>query len=416
MSKTDGMLLNKISSISDDKIENLTFASSILWAISPLLMIFLNFFKVSSYTFHGIITILLYFSGCIGLLFGILYVARFIKKNSDNLDCLIEQLKPVILMILFLLWSVFCTFFAEEKRIAIYGYGSMKDNLFTFLFFVGLFLSGLSFSTNKNKVDIWKYLFLAIAVFVSVTSFFEVNLISSEFTVDANSSRENSIYFSEYIALPLLIIFGDFFCDLKSYLISLVIIPVLLLPLIKYGDSTILVILVILITFISAIRLLRDNKEIKLEVAVLFFEMLLVIAIIVLADNNISFAGIFQNALVSLKGEFEIWLKNIRYISTIFVVGIGPQNTINSANSFLLQIGIYLGIPGILILIDTFLESIKKSKISENKIMIVTTCFFLLLCVSNSIYYINAYLFLFLGFCSSFEPQNKEKNNLFKIC
>ena len=144
MSNTDGALLRRINSISDSALNNINSSVVLLWTISPMIFFAMNKFGVTPYNIHGIMIVILYFLGCVGLIFGVISCSRAfeVTLKKEGKDSTIYKFLPLILLVIFVIWCVFCTIFAKEKRVAIYGYESLRDNLITFLFYLGFVAAG----------------------------------------------------------------------------------------------------------------------------------------------------------------------------------------------------------------------------------------------------------------------------------
>ena len=86
------------------------------------------------------------------------------------------------------------------------------------------------------------------------------------------------------------------------------------------------------------------------------------------------------------------------------MVGVGPQNTMQTSRNYILQIGIYLGAPGIIIFISTIFITIRNALCDGKYKMrslftIMTICTFLLSMIFlGTAYYLLPYLYILIGF------------------
>lgn len=401
MSKTDGMLLEKFEQMSDDKINKICFYAIVSWMMSPILMLVLNILNISQYTFHGIITILLYLSGCLGLIFGGIYIVRLIKNNFTYNDKSIEKFQPVIAIIILGIWCVFCTAFANEKRIAVYGYESLKDNLFTFLFFGGLFLGTLSLSSNDKRTEISQFILSFVGIVVSILSLvYKKPMILSGSAVNTISNNE-IVFYGEYLTLVLLVTIS---LTIRSttkakplLFLAVAIIEIATLISDDYASLTVLFAVVIL-TLVYGI--VCKDKVCKYRAFIVSSILIFIFCIFVIFNKDLSFSICFSNIAELFKNRLVQWNEAFRFILSVPIVGVGPQNTMEMANSTLLQCAMYLGVPGLLIMLYGFFETLKSVLPNRKFFVPILVLFLISISISASIYYVIAYYFIVLGFCS----------------
>lgn len=406
MSRTDGMLLAKIEGINDEKINDYCFIGLLVWILSPIVMTILNLTNVKTYTFHGILTIALYVSGCIGLLFGLLYLVRFIKNERDNKDALILSLQPVWALIILGIWCAFCTLFAEEKRVAIYGYESLKDNLFTFLFFGGLFLSAFTFGNNKKKLIKLARVFSLVSVIVSMVSICIDKSALINGSSITNAAGNEASYMGEYLILAILvsIILAMNFSSRFDILFFLSI-PIITLELLINNDVLSILILLVITISLLCFAIIKFSKEFKVKTILSCVLILITMVLFIVLKEDVTLRLYGENILETLNGRALKWKSAFNFILSAPVVGVGPQNTMDSANSFLLQMAMYIGVPGLIMFLFICITVLSKRTILISKIAPLLLVFLLSISLSDTTYYIAAYLFVLLGI-AAFEYKN----------
>ena len=418
MSKTDGLLLDTINSFTEERIVKLSFACVAIWITSPVIAMILNIFKIDGYNFCGVWLTLLYFSGGFGLLFGFLFfLKRFSSIHFYKKD-LIRYLEPFLLLSCLFIWSIFCTFFANEKRIAVYGYESFHDNLLVYLFYGGMIFCGMVLNNSR------KYLLKTADAYLIVSSFSAaVALMNNKITIAlckntlTITSGYESIYFETdhyafclVISLVVSVFFTLFrknnFIRLLSFLMFVVFSVTLALNASLSGIIAIGIFCCLISKWV--LNNCRENAPIMIAIDCSF---ILVLCGAFIAGKSFSF---HEGLVNSWKNALEIVFDNP-------VVGIGPQNILTKAYNIYLQIAEYTGILGLLLFVSSFIVSAKlvldgKGDLEAFSLCIVSIvgCYLIVSFFSVTMFYTAPYFYfavgVMFGHFLDFMPNSVNKN------
>ena len=397
MKKTDGLLLEKLKSIPYQKLESIMFYTLIFWCLSPLAFSMLGYFGVETYTYHGIAVMIMYFVGCIGLIFGGIYLYKTIANDGKTWDKRLNSYKPLLAGLLLEVWCVFCVLFANEKRLAIYGYESMRDCLFTFIFFGGFFLLGFVLK-NKHYIEILIKVFLTVAAAMVILICFSDNFIlfGNLSSLSTLQEKEFTLY-GELALLAFMVSTSNFYetSRTKSFLFAFL--SLLLGFSIAMIEEPILVMILLLYLLALLIKSFISKKE---TIKMLALVGLVVLELFLIISNVSSFVDFKNQLSKTILENVSAWNDAIDYIESASVVGYGPQNSLVDAKNFILQIGVYLGTPGILLFIFLVFAILKQ--IDVKSVWVISTSFLLVaMFICGSRYYLIAYFFLALGFLFS---------------
>lgn len=426
MSKsTDGVLLDKVLGISKDKLSKYAFFSVLIWVLSPILIMPFNASGLDAYNIYAVWIFLLYIAGGFGVIFGATILLQEYYESKLSQKDKIKSMLPLILMVLFFLWCIFCVFFAPEKRIAIYGYGTMRNNIMTYFFYGCMVVTGYAVSKQKKNATALANVFLLVAVALSVLALLNNGLTellcNNDYTdrFGYESVFYNSNHYGYYLLLSVLVS-AYMTCETDAiwkkllYLASYVL---LLNTLIL--NNTLGAYLAVAISLIFALVMDAICKR-KKKTWILLVAFVIVSAASNLYTNNVitNFASFFGDTNLLLSdpehadgagsGRIEIWKAALAYIHERPIVGFGPQNLIFSAHNNFLEIGVYTGVPGMLLylafLLSGFLKLLKNSK-KLGSIAFVAMCVALGYIASAflgvTMFYTAPYFYIVLGLCLS---------------
>lgn len=409
MSKTDGILLDKINNVKIDRINLICFISMLIWICSSILMSVLNLINAKSYTYHGAVIMLLYLSGGLGLIFGGIRLYRLFVDDVNNRRDLFDSLQPVLFLFLLLLWSLFCVLFAEEKRIAIYGYEMFRDNIFTFLFYFGLVLLGITASLDKKRFRLALVVFVIVASFLSMLQLANVSFTFSLFRTSDMTSESNPVgavdsFLGEYLLIAIFSLSYIFFTSgSKHSWIAMLPACIMFVLLIKAGDVIAILLLIIAYIIVLLLAIKKHEMSVMIKCLLLLIPLLLILCAMVLMVDTVNFQS-FEKSVVAIYSDRIVrWGDVKNFLRSAPIVGVGPQNTLQSAKNSLLQTGMYMGVPGILIFVMAIILVFEKSMhncgdFTKKVVLPVFLLVFTLdIITMGSVYYILAYYFLFIG-------------------
>lgn len=401
----DGILLNKIDSVAIDKIQFLNVVSLIIWLSSPLIILFFEIINISTYAYHGLLSTLLYLSGCIGVICGGIYIYKYVKSSKMRHDEVIDALQPMWFLLILGLWCIICTVFSEEKRVAIYGYEMLRDNLITFFFYGGFVLSGFAIFGNKKYTRLIFAFFLMVALIISFVSFVDIDISKVIFeetqkSSDLESTVNGNEYFGEYIFLAYIISLAScFIVEKRERIICALLSAVYAIALLKSMEVFFLLLILISYIVLSA-YFIKGKDFLAIKLLSKLFLMFIILVALGIFMLNMDANALFDMLRVCICEKKSKWDNAVAFIELVPMTGVGPQNTITVANSMILQICMYLGVPGGLLFTVAFAaQSIYDSKYDRQKVLInfVLMLFFVALSISTTIYSVLAYLFILLG-------------------
>ena len=363
MSKTDGLILNRIFAMPDEKLIRFCFAAVIIWIISPIAALLSNLLGIDGYNFCGVWLTFLYVSGALGLIFGGLFLFKMYSFSDAELRAKLMLSEPLILVGTVFLWAVFCTLFAGEKTIAIYGYEKFHDNLFVYLFYGGMITAGIAVKNSEKYLLKSAEAFLCVAAslsFVSLVNNGVTNKLCRN-SLTETDGHEAVFFDTEHFAMYLVM--------------AIIVCAFLVLRLSKTGGRIIVLFALglmvaalaftgslaglIALALVSLFTILRYNKLPASSLKVLLLELSVCLVVYILIVSVFKVVPAFpENMLV-------FWRNTLKKVGENAVVGIGPQNTLGYAYNVYLKICLYLGVPGLLLYLAAFITAAREL-ISQN--------------------------------------------------
>lgn len=411
----------------------------ILWFISPLFLLFINYF-VDMYFISYIWLTFLYIisTGCI-----INSVLFFLKYKIKNIKF------TITFFVIYLLWAFISCFFANNKLFAFFGEAYFNEGFFTYVCYFFMFISSIILD-NERKSKVFK-IFSIVSFIMSI-----IVLIGYYFKIDFNFYRTfTSIFFNEnhsayyfmmgYMCTILLFIFNKGKKYISYLIMSLVILHNLVLNNTLGCYVSVIFTLFILLIYCFIIR----NNLKKLSVVIISFILVSVIGSdlvkvnfkqlsgdVINIKNNIGVIASESNDITVQEtkkilyktgtNRLGLWLYGLEFIREKPIFGYGIENlyeqysktdvthvTRRPHNEYI-QIGAFMGIPALIFYL-CFLGSIYFKIIFSikkiDKYIIISAFIAFSYLVSAffglSMFYTTPYLFIFLGFTASYYIEEK---------
>ena len=417
MGKTDGTILRRIDNISYKKISFASFCCCAIWFLSPIYVMFLNLLNIGDYNVCNIWITALYVSGGFGLIIGGIYLYQIITKSQIDRRDIIISLEPLIFLVVFALWCIFCTLFAAEKRIAIYGYTKYRDNLFTYLFYGGMIFNGFVLTNNKKYLLRLVHIYLTVAMTMSVFTLMNNSITERLFdSIYRDTDGFESVFYNvnHYGVYLLFALFGCtvlLFSSGSLFKKALTMALFVLLSITLAETSNVVIIIIVLLLLVgfalaSCINksFLRQHRAFSLLLIVLF-----VLSVLICSSINE-----LHNALVDAADTQQLTSFVVKIMNNS-VVGIGLQNTLAYADNAYLQMALYTGVFGILIMLSVYTVAFKaffSNGIDNPVVVCAAVCVFAYLLsafFNSTMFYIAPFYYFIFGIflrgsiCNSFK-------------
>lgn len=111
--------------------------------------------------------------GLIGIYLFIYDIYRKIKNTQDKKQ-IIKEIAPILILVLYLIWTLIACFFAQDKYKAFYGTRERNEGYITYLIYGGFFLS--AFLIDSNKI---KKVLLNVFLIVAILNIIFINLVNN---------------------------------------------------------------------------------------------------------------------------------------------------------------------------------------------------------------------------------------------
>ena len=439
MSKTDGLLLNRIKGISDLSIQKISLYLLLLWICYPLVAMLLNLFNVDGTIVYTLWLLILYFAGAIGLVFGAINLFKKDDYSFSSIKLDLYENLPLVFLALFILWSLLCCLFADDKHMAFYGIVPMSSSWFTFLFFGGFIVEAMNVAKNKKYVLVLARVLIGVSAIQSIFTILNNDVsrcvnIAEPYTncFEYQSVFCNTNHYAYYLLMTTLLAFfmvglsKSIFEKIVCLLIYILQINLLILnnTLGAYLSLALTILIVILWKFINN----ENNKIISIVLLVVF---VIVSACSMLYSDNIktnvfglssdmsTIIGDEDTASVG-SGRGELWKNALYCVKESPVFGCGFENhgkfgpSVDSSNevfvtqphNFLLFYAKYTGIPGLLLYLSALISGVVKliKNREMNNSATETAAFIMVAYLASEFFgvikfYTAPYYCIALGFC-----------------
>lgn len=430
-----------VLNIDNKYIDKIAYFSTLLYVLIPIFILFTNIFikeSASMYLYIG-----LFICGGLGLLNGIIYLLKkiYLKKITK------KKVIPIIIIILFLIWSFISCLLSKNKEYAFLGTSYRFDGYLTYIMYLGFFINGFIISHNKDNLKKLLNCLIISSSFICILILMNNGL--TEVLLKRNNNMTSNIYtgftynlnhFAYYLSITVIASIGCFlnFTGIKKllYLCSYIIQTIVLIR-----NDTFASFLAILITIIIMFIYSLIIKKKRIYMLIILLSILIVpftfknvndsfnrlINEIVKIHNNkdnlytsINDDEKIENSsdLIICAGNsrLDLWLKGIDLIKNKPLFGYGIENleepysyivmcdSTDRPHNIFIQIGATIGIVGLLLYVSflsiIFVNIIIKYKFINKEIMIfvfMTISYLISLFFGNSMFYTTPYYMISLG-------------------
>lgn len=358
-------------------------AKDYLIFIFIFILFFLPLFKEyypSSIIFMELDYPILIIGGIIGIFFSAICLSiRY--YISDNKKQFYINMIPIFLLILYMLWTLISSFFAEDKELAFLGTWYRKDGYLTYIAYAGVF--GVSFfidSKEVKKILLYFFIIAAILTIILVQIANYTNSFSLVYNRDiTTTSFSNTNHYGYYLLLLTSIsaflfistknnILKIFFCFIYSFILYFLIknntfgcylallftfVFYTVIITIKKWEKKYIIISITIFVFLSLVITSKINENItKKNISILAKD------IQTISSSNSSDKRWQQSG----SGRMKLWKYGIQFFAEKPILGYGPENLGNKYNeininqdrphNLLIQLATTSGLPGLILYIS----------------------------------------------------------------
>lgn len=376
----NSVLLSKIKSVNENTLQKNAFLLILIWIVSPLLIMLLNFIRVDGATIYNIWIYIVDVLGGIGLANGLIYLEHLISQKDYSISKIAYSLLPLVLLVAFLLWSLISCLLAVDKRMAFFGRSPMYDCWSIYVLYGGFILSGLIVSKNKDKVVQLAKIITVVALIQAIIALMD-NALTERLCVIPSFTNcfhyqsvfYNTNHYGYYILITSLIAAFLFLYlnKLRDKLIYAIIFAIFVYLLVFNNTLGVYLALFVSLVFVLAWRFINgeSNKFGPLILIVLFVGVTLLTTITSdnMADNLLGvltdFDRLAENKNLDAvgSGRGDLWKNALMCIKEQPILGCGFQNEgaypldiFTLPHNIFLQMAKYTGIPGLLIYVSVF--------------------------------------------------------------
>ncbi|MBN2268516.1 MAG: O-antigen ligase family protein [Acholeplasmataceae bacterium] len=386
----------------EERLSKLAVFFVILWGIIPILLMFFSLFydrsSVFSFMFNSSKLTIIWFMlmqqiGYIGMVIVILLIIKSLfnrKLKNIPLKSYVLSHLVEILLILFLLWSLFSSFFSNDLSQSFFGSDYRKDGWFSYLAYGGFF--GLGYLVIRKK-SIVKYL----KILVGVGSFLGLLLIINHQGINdiLTFHYQSTVFYNpNHMGYYLVIvILSSAYLAISESRINLgkviyyMLFTLLVVSLITNGSFGPYIAVSFGLLFLMIMTLYMNKSMLihAMSISVLF----IVITLIMNFDTNFltqetthlseGVTDIIENndeAGAAGSGRWSLWTNGIEFMIDEPIVGYGIENLEQAyleegilqdrPHNELIQIGASIGIPALILygfsMFFHFFEFLKQKK------------------------------------------------------
>lgn len=420
------------------------FVLLFLWMIMPILQSFQVTNQILETT--NIYFILMKVIAIVGIGSASLIIYDKMKKSANKKE-IIKELLPILIFILFMIWSLFSCRQAALKKQAFNGNLYRKEGYFMYINYAGYFLCAFLLE-NKKLRKILLNTFIITSIFLMTVNRISLNIFTNNEIQDSVFHQFN--HYGYYLMMSLICSLGLFITEKNKtlkmfYLLAYILIGYAMIynntfgcylaiciflilyaiyALIKKTDRKLIFIAIIIFTILSCVTV-RKGKNLAYENLKQFaFDIKAVITKIMNLDvedeeidKNFEDAGTYR---------MELWVYGIKFISKKPIIGYGPDNLRQQylirgieqdrPHNLLIYLAAATGIPGMIIYITAvgiivikgIIRLFKKDKKGVIYLSIVIT-YLISSMFGNSMYYTSPYFFIFLGSLMHYNLSKKEE-------
>lgn len=421
------------------KIKEYTiFILLLLWVIMPVLQTIKAVHEIIDLkeSYFNLMKII----GGVGIGLSIFTIYDKIKRVEDKKQ-VIKKLMPIIIFILFMIWTFISSMFSPNKRLAFNGTYYRKEGYYMYINYAGFFLSAFLLDSEKLRKILLK-VFVGVSVFLIILS--RMCLSGTRFTnVFVNTNIDTTVFaqfnhYGYYIMMSLMGCLGLFITEKNKILkIIYAIIFSLIGYALIYNDTfgCFLATTVVLIACgIYALIKKQNRKTIFTAIAIFVllscfttkgginlayknistfvFDVRSIIAKIINLD--IEDEDIEENFEKAGTSRMALWTNGIKFIIERPILGYGPENLRTKyfgvgidqdrPHNLIIQLATTSGIPGMLlyvtavgIIVIIAIKDYLKGKKENIVFLLLTVTYLISAMFGNSMFYTSPYFFIFLG-------------------
>lgn len=427
-------------------VEKITYYLAVIWIFVPFLIMALNIASVECFTVIRIWKDFVWILGGIALVLDIPYLLSKIRRPYIVKEIL-KALSPVVVLLMFLIWTFISCIFSPDKHMAIWGDLYRNEGFVTYLFYAGFVAMGLVLVNSKTYIKKLANIFVVSASIQSVIALCpflqEKILYKSKYAICVEEplyqgAFANSNHFAYFILLAILV---DFFLLYYSnnqkekivYLLTFVLLMNLLLMNNTLGTYVALTVtlcficiwqffnkhdksslpylcLIIVISFVFISSLYGSGM--LLSVSEMIKDIPKVVKFIIgkLTDKDIASVGTDRG---------KLWIEGFKSIARRPVLGWGLDNGVaayatdpsvaaDRPHNTLIQMAMFTGVPGLVLYCLTYLISfarLHKQRLISNSFVKSSSFIIIGYSISaffgNTMFYTSPYYLVFFGICIS---------------
>ena len=373
-------------------------------------------------------------AGIIGIFFLIGYLYFSYKKFENKKEFLKENL-PILFLVLYMVWTLISSIFAENRINAFSGTDFRKDGYISYIAYAGFFSLALCLKSDKLK-KVLLNTFIIIAI--TTIGFIEIarhGYLENIFWVKdvAKSVFYNINHHGYYLLIATTIANYLFITEDKKILkILYVLVYAILLYYLILNNTFgcyLALFATLIIFFIAAI--IKKEKRILAVSSIAIFILISILSNFNISSENITTNNVKQlsediNAITSSKndeennylqagsGRLQIWIYGLKFFVEKPILGYGPENLRakyeaygidqDRPHNIVIQQLTTSGLPGCIlyftalgIILFRGLKNLEK----KNGILVISlfTCiaYIISAMLGNSMYYTSPYFFIVLG-------------------
>ncbi len=424
----------------EERLSKLAVFFIIIWSVIPILLMFLSLFydrsSAFSFMFNSSKLTIIWFMlmqqiGYLGMIIVVLLIIKSLinrKLNNIPLKSYVLSHLVEILLFLFLLWSLFSSFFSSDLSQSFFGSDYRKDGWFSYLAYGGFF--GLGYLVVRKK-SIEKYLKILVGVgsvlgLLLIINHQNLNIILTFH--DRSTVFYNPNHMGYY--LVIVILSAAYLAIRKSRInlgkvIYYMLYTLLVVSLIINGSFGPYIAVSFGLLFLMIMTLYMNKSMLihSISISVLF----IIITLIMNFETNFlsletahlseGVTDIIENndeAGAAGSGRWSLWTNGIEFIMDEPIVGYGIENLEQAyleegilqdrPHNELIQIGASIGIPALIFygfsMFFHFFDFLKQKKKNSSLIIglfMIVFGYFVSSMFGNSMFYTTPFFMIIFG-------------------
>lgn len=380
------------------------------------------------------------FIGLIGIIGLVLSICINYKKNENKKEYILKIL-PIILFVLYMMWTLISCILSQDQYKAFYGTDTRKDGYFTYIAYAGIFSLAFSLKDVKVKKVLLNLFILIATITIALVEIRKQGFLSTLiWTKDITKGPFfNSNHYGYYLMMVASIALFLFIMEDKKVLkiVYLLIYSYFIYYLIINNTFGSYLAIFITIVMFMVVAIIKKEKRILALISIIIFAGVSICTqtaknINTQQNKNITSENIKQlssdiSKITSAKnnpnnkyeeagsGRLALWINGTKFFIESPVFGYGPENLEvkykevgilqDRPHNLILQLLTTSGLPGcILYMAAVGIILIRGLKNIDMKNDLLIVCLFtsIVYLISsmfgNSMYYTSPYFYIILGF------------------